>query len=175
MSERCARETTADRKPKSLHMRGAVYPPVIDAARGRRPLFDLGLGEILLIGVVILVFVGPDRIPELMSVAGRYYAKLRRLSDDLRRAFNAEVARVEADKRRDELEGRRKEAEAKLAAQRAEREANARAAAEQESPSPGRPMPDGAVSRASNVPRPPDAAVDSPEAQLNTPPPMPDE
>jgi len=128
-------------------MRGAVYPRVIAAGRGRRPLFDLGLGEILLIGVVILVFVGPDRIPELMSVAGRYYAKLRRLSDDLRRAFNAEVARVEADKRRDELEGRRKDAEAKLAAQRAEREANARAAAEQESANPSRPMPEGAVSR----------------------------
>ncbi|MBM4368424.1 MAG: hypothetical protein FJ102_19575 [Deltaproteobacteria bacterium] len=96
---------------------------------------------------MILVFVGPDRIPELMSVAGRYYAKLRRLSDDLRRAFNAEVARVEADKRRDELEGRRKDAEAKLAAQRAEREANARAAAEQESANPSRPMPEGAVSR----------------------------
>ncbi|MBM4394026.1 MAG: twin-arginine translocase TatA/TatE family subunit, partial [Deltaproteobacteria bacterium] len=115
---------------------------MIAAGRRRRPLFDLGLGEILLIGVVILVFVGPDRIPELMSVAGRYYAKLRRLSDDLRRAFNAEVARVEADKRRDELEGRRKDAEAKLAAQRAEREANARAAAEQESANPSRPMPE---------------------------------
>ncbi len=158
-------------------MRGAVYPPVIDAARGRRPLFDLGLGEILLIGVVILVFVGPDRIPELMSVAGRYYAKLRRLSDDLRRAFNAEVARVEADKRRDELEARRKEAEAKLAAQRAEREANARAAAEEESASPGgRPMPEGTVARGGVAPRPPDdPPVASPEAQLNTPRPMPDE
>lgn len=89
--------------------------------------------------MVILVFVGPDRIPELMAVAGRYYAKLRRMSDDLRRAFNAEVARVEADKRREELDARRREAEAKLRAEREAREASAREAEAQERPPEGNP------------------------------------
>jgi sec-independent protein translocase protein TatB len=79
----------------------------------------------MLIGAVILVFVGPDRIPELMSVAGRYYGKVRRMSDDLRRAFNAEVARSESDRRRVELEARRKEVDEK---RRAERESRERAA-----------------------------------------------
>lgn len=91
----------------------------------------------LLIGVVILVFVGPDRIPEMMSTAGKWYGKFRRMSDDLRRAFNAEVARVEADKRRDELDTRRREADVRRQVEREERE---RAAAAGEAPpSPAEP------------------------------------
>ena len=74
--------------------------------------------------------MGPDRIPELMSVAGRYYGKIRRMSDDLRRAFNAEVARAESDRRREELEARRKEAEERRRKERDAREASARSAAE---------------------------------------------
>lgn len=74
----------------------------------------------IIVGVVVLVFVGPDRIPELMSTAGKYYGRFRRMSDDLRRAFNAEVARHEADRRRQELEARRLAAES---ARLAEREA----------------------------------------------------
>lgn len=81
----------------------------------------------LLIAVVILVFVGPDRIPELMSVAGRYYGKVRRMSDDLRRAFNAEVARSEGDRRRAELEVRRKESDEKRRIEREQRERDAEA------------------------------------------------
>ncbi len=74
-------------------------------------MFDIGFGEMLFIAILILVFVGPDHIPELMSFTGRYYGKFRRASDDLRRTFNAEVARVESDRRRDELKQRQEEIE----------------------------------------------------------------
>lgn len=89
----------------------------------------------LLIAVVILVFVGPDRIPELMSTAGKYYGKFRRMSDDLRRAFNAEVARSEAERRRVELQARHKE----LSEKRKAREAAAREAAVAEGRTPEPP------------------------------------
>lgn len=60
-----------------------------------------------------------------MSVAGRYYGKVRRMSDDLRRAFNAEVARSEGDRRRAELEARRKESDEKRRIEREQRERDA--------------------------------------------------
>ncbi len=115
-------------------------------------LFDLSIGELLVIAVLILVFVGPDRIPELMSVAGRYYGKFRRMSDDLRRTFNAEVARHESDRRREELEARRKEIETR---RQEEREGAQRAASDAEAPAEGAaaegtvatPMPADAVAR----------------------------
>jgi sec-independent protein translocase protein TatB len=70
-------------------------------------VFDLGFGEMLVIAVLVIVFVGPDGLPDMMRVLGRFYAQIRRASDDLRRTFNAEVARVESDRRRDELRQRR--------------------------------------------------------------------
>ncbi|MDP2312413.1 MAG: twin-arginine translocase TatA/TatE family subunit [Pseudomonadota bacterium] len=74
-------------------------------------MFDLGLGEMLVIAVLVIVFVGPDGLPDLMRVLGRFYGQMRRASDDLRRTFNAEVARVDADRRREELRQRRLERE----------------------------------------------------------------
>ncbi len=72
-------------------------------------MFDLSLGEIAVIGLLILVFFDVDQLPGLMRQAGRMYAKVRSASDELRRAFNTEVARAEADQRRDDLMRRRDE------------------------------------------------------------------
>ena len=90
-------------------------------------MFDIGLQEFLVIGILVLLFFPPDDLPALFRHAGRLYAKVRRASDDLRRAFNAEVARVENEQRLEELRLRRE------AAQRARDEAGTPAA---------RPSPD---------------------------------
>lgn len=74
-------------------------------------MFGLDFSEMLVIAVLVIVVVGPDDLPKLMSTVGRYYAKIRRMSDDLRRAFNAEIARVEGDQRRDQLKKRKEELE----------------------------------------------------------------
>ncbi|HNC96385.1 MAG TPA: hypothetical protein PLA94_16100 [Myxococcota bacterium] len=78
-------------------------------------MFDLSLGELMMIAVLAIVFIGPDDLPKMMRIAGRYYAKIRRASDDLRRAFNAEVAKVEAEERREEMRRRREEMERRRA------------------------------------------------------------
>lgn len=72
-------------------------------------MFDMSLGEMAIIGVLVLVFFDADQLPELMRKAGRLYGQVRSASDDLRRAFNTEVARVDAEKRRAELMKRREE------------------------------------------------------------------
>ncbi len=73
-------------------------------------MFGLGFGEILLIGALLLVVVGPDRLPEVMRFLGRHYGRLRRASDELRRAFVLEADRVDAEDRYKKLQQRRKEA-----------------------------------------------------------------
>lgn len=73
-------------------------------------MFDIGFQEMLLVAVLVIVFIPADDLPEMMRTLGRYYAKIRRASDDLRRAFNAEVARTDADRRRDDLAKRRERA-----------------------------------------------------------------
>lgn len=73
-------------------------------------MFGLGMGEVLLIAALVLVVVGPDKLPEMMRTGGKWYAQLRRAADDLRRAFVLEADRMDADERLKNLEKRRKEA-----------------------------------------------------------------
>jgi sec-independent protein translocase protein TatB len=73
-------------------------------------MLGMGWQEILLIMVLAVVVVGPDRLPEMMRFLGRQYGKLRRASDELRRAFLLEADRADAEKRAEELRRRREEA-----------------------------------------------------------------
>jgi len=74
-------------------------------------MLGLGIGEILLIGAILLVVVGPEKLPTFMRTAGRMYGQVRRASDDLRRAFVMEADRVDAEERYRKLQERRKQAE----------------------------------------------------------------
>lgn len=74
-------------------------------------MLGLGFGEILVIAVVLLVVVGPERLPEFMRTAGKMYGQVRRASDDLRRTFVVEADRMDAEERYKKLQERRKAAE----------------------------------------------------------------
>ena len=117
-------------------------------------MFDLSLGEIGVIALLVLVFFDADQLPGLMRQAGRIYAKVRGASDELRRAFNVEVARAEAETRREQMERRRENA------------ARSRDAEQRPSPShlPARPAPDNAAARPARS-APPEAPVAASEPQ----------
>lgn len=50
-------------------------------------MFDLGIGEILVIGVVALIFVGPKDFTKMFRELGRFTAKLRKMARDFQRAM----------------------------------------------------------------------------------------
>lgn len=50
-------------------------------------MLNVGFGEILLIAILALVVVGPERLPGLLRKAGEQYARLRRAAFDLQNAF----------------------------------------------------------------------------------------
>ncbi|MEQ1565716.1 MAG: Sec-independent protein translocase protein TatB [Myxococcota bacterium] len=71
-------------------------------------MFGLGTGEMLLIAVVAVLVIGPDRLPQAMRQLGRWYGQVRRTADDLRRAFVLEADRQDASERYKQLQERRK-------------------------------------------------------------------
>ena len=73
-------------------------------------MMNIGLTELVVIALLALVFVGPERLPEMLRFLGRQYGKLMRASDELRRAFMLEADRSEAESRAKELRRRREEA-----------------------------------------------------------------
>lgn len=118
-------------------------------------MFGLGMGEILLIAALVLVVVGPDRLPEMMRTGGKWYAQLRRAADDLRRAFVMEADRMDADERLEKLEKRRQDAMA--ARRKAQEESGGVAQATRLPPTPADP------------PSPPEPLEPSTEPPAETP------
>lgn len=47
-------------------------------------MFNLGIGEIALIAVVLIIVVGPERLPTLMRTVGKSLRTLRQASRDIR-------------------------------------------------------------------------------------------
>lgn len=46
--------------------------------------FDIGVGELLMIGVIGLIILGPDRLPSAAAQAARFLRQLRELATDAR-------------------------------------------------------------------------------------------
>mgnify|MGYP002516202484 CR=1 FL=1 len=61
-------------------------------------MFDLGFSEIILIGVVALVVLGPERLPVVARVVGKYFSKARRVIDQLKEdiALESEMAELKS-------------------------------------------------------------------------------
>jgi Tat protein translocase TatB subunit len=67
--------------------RFAIAAQTLDPILGPGYVFDvfgLGFGEMVVLGIVLLVVVGPRELPKLLRSVGKGLNKLRRMSTDLR-------------------------------------------------------------------------------------------
>lgn len=54
-------------------------------------MFDIGFSELLLFGVIALIVLGPEKLPQAARTAGQWYAKLRRTVSTLKSEIEAEL------------------------------------------------------------------------------------
>ena len=54
-------------------------------------MFDIGFSELLLFGVIALIVLGPETLPQAARTAGQWYAKLRRTVSTLQSEIEAEL------------------------------------------------------------------------------------
>ena len=89
-------------------------------------MFDIGASELLLIVVVAIVVIGPKDLPLAMRTAGRWIARMRRVSNHFRSGIEAMIREAELEemeqKWREENERIMREYPALLEAQKAEAE-----------------------------------------------------
>ena len=71
-------------------------------------MFGIGPMELILVAVCALVFVGPQKLPDLMKQLGRFFVQARRYSSDIRNEFNDVVRKAESEIRLEEAEKMRK-------------------------------------------------------------------
>jgi Tat protein translocase TatB subunit len=68
-------------------------------------MFDLSIGEIALIAVVALVFIGPKELPVVMRAISRGLKQLKGMAWELRRAFDDMAKDSGVKEMVDEFEG----------------------------------------------------------------------
>jgi sec-independent protein translocase protein TatB len=60
-------------------------------------MFDIGVGELLVILIVAVIVIGPKDLPLAMRTAGRWIGKLRRVSAHFRSGIDAMVREAELE------------------------------------------------------------------------------
>jgi sec-independent protein translocase protein TatB len=58
-------------------------------------MFDIGWGELILIGVVALIAIGPKELPGALRAFGHYMGKIRRMAADFQNQFQEAMREAE--------------------------------------------------------------------------------
>jgi sec-independent protein translocase protein TatA len=58
-------------------------------------MFGIGLPELMLIMVLALLVLGPQRLPEVARLVGRAYGQLRRASEEFQNTIRQDIAAIE--------------------------------------------------------------------------------
>jgi len=60
-------------------------------------MFDIGFWELIIIAVVALIIVGPEKLPSFAREAGKWLGKFRRFINTTRQQFERELRLEEAN------------------------------------------------------------------------------
>lgn len=67
-------------------------------------MFDVGFSELVVIAVVALIVIGPERLPKVARTAGYLLGRARRYVDDVKSDINREIQLDELKKLQSQLE-----------------------------------------------------------------------
>jgi TatA/E family protein of Tat protein translocase len=60
-------------------------------------MFGIGLPELILILVIALIAIGPDKLPDVMKVLGRTFGEFKKATEELRQSVNETVSDVKSE------------------------------------------------------------------------------
>jgi sec-independent protein translocase protein TatB len=67
-------------------------------------MFEISWSELLILGIVTLIFVGPKELPVFLRTIGRYAGSLKRQASEFRAHFDAAMREAELDAMKQEVE-----------------------------------------------------------------------
>ncbi len=67
-------------------------------------MFDIGFSELVVIGLVALIVIGPERLPRVARTVGHLLGRLQRYVSDVKADINREIEIEELRKMRDSME-----------------------------------------------------------------------
>src|SRR5712692_1615783 len=60
-------------------------------------MFEIGWGELLVIGVVALIAIGPKELPAVLRTVGQWMGKIRRMASEFQGQFQEAMREAEMD------------------------------------------------------------------------------
>src|ERR1700693_1727950 len=100
-------------------------------------MFDVGFSEIVVIGVVALVVLGPERLPKVARTAGLLFGRLQRYVANVKADIQREMDAAELGRLKDEMQDAARSIEHSVKQQMQSVEAQARALQETLEPGAG--------------------------------------
>src|SRR5688572_9826224 len=67
-------------------------------------MFDIGFSELLVIGVIALIVIGPQKLPRVARTVGHLAGRLQRYVADVKADINREIELEELRKMRDSMQ-----------------------------------------------------------------------
>jgi sec-independent protein translocase protein TatB len=67
-------------------------------------MFDIAFSELLLIGVIALIVIGPQKLPRMARTVGHLLGRLQRYVSDVKADINREIELDELRKMRDSMQ-----------------------------------------------------------------------
>ncbi len=67
-------------------------------------MFDIGFSELMVIGVVALIVIGPEKLPRMARTVGVLAGRLQRYVSDVKADINREIELDELRKMRDSMQ-----------------------------------------------------------------------
>ncbi len=67
-------------------------------------MFDIGFSELMVIGLVALIVIGPEKLPRMARTVGHLAGRLQRYVNDVKADINREIELEELRKMRDSMQ-----------------------------------------------------------------------
>jgi sec-independent protein translocase protein TatB len=111
--------------------------------RLRGAVFDIGFSELVVIGLVALIVIGPERLPRVARTVGHLIGRLQRYVNDVKADINREIELEELRKMRDSMQQAASQFESSVSAEatKVETELNKSVEAAAAPPPPGGKAP----------------------------------
>jgi len=108
-------------------------------------MFDIGFTELMVIALVALIVIGPERLPRVARTLGHLAGRLQRYVSDVKADINREVELDELKKMRDSMQQAATGFESSVTTELNKTEAELNAAAEGKAEAPVSPPPESAT------------------------------
>ena len=93
-------------------------------------MFDIGFSELMVIGVVALIVIGPERLPRVARTLGHLAGRLQRYVSDVKADINREMELDELKKMRESVQQPASSFESSVQAEVSKPEADVKSAVE---------------------------------------------